>query len=157
MFANFVRNSEVVKNLCECDCQILPGMRARDLNNVKKQAHGFTLVLEMNRNRNIGLVIWGCPSVRRKAQRSIVFLGKCEFSLYLNIAILTCSIAAMRFRTFLKTSLTSRATVKREGTYCSGRPVFIMHLKPRSSAIANGRILSVTQHTISALQTRRLG
>lgn len=63
----------------------------------------------------------------------------------------TCSILAIRWRTFTKTFLTSQDTVSAEGMWISGRPVFINLWNPRLLTIWNGRLLSATQRTISAL------
>lgn len=48
-------------------------------------------------------------------------------------------------------TLTSRDTVDADGTYCSGRPVFIKERNGPSSTTSNGRKLSDTQRTISTL------
>lgn len=57
----------------------------------------------------------------------------------------------MRLRTLTKTFRTSCETVCGEGIGYSGRPVFMRLRKPRSVTILNGRLLSETQRTISAL------
>ena len=63
----------------------------------------------------------------------------------------TFNIFAMRWWTFLKTSLTSRDTVWGCGSRYSGLPVFMRLRKARSVTILNGRLFSATQRTISAL------
>lgn len=68
------------------------------------------------------------------------------------MTLLTCNIFAMRLRTLTNTFLTSLETVCGEGMGYSGRPVFMRLRKPRSSTILNGRLLSDTQRTISALR-----
>jgi hypothetical protein len=64
----------------------------------------------------------------------------------------TFNIFAIRFLVLAKTVLTSRETVDGDGTWYSGRPVFINDRNPRSLTILNGRAFSATQRTISALR-----
>jgi hypothetical protein len=67
------------------------------------------------------------------------------------VMVLTCNILAMDFRTLTNTFRTSRETVSAEGIWYPGLPVFIRLRKARSVTILNGRLLSDTQRTISAL------
>src|SRR5271156_2665765 len=60
------------------------------------------------------------------------------FFLLLINNFVTCSIFAMRLRTWTKTFLTSRETVEGEGMWIWGRPVFINFMNPRSLTISMG-------------------
>ena len=57
-------------------CQIInnTGMQACKLNDVKKHGDWYPLALKMDSDCNICFVVWGCPSIRCKAQSTHMFL-----------------------------------------------------------------------------------
>lgn len=71
-----------------------------------------------------------------------------------NSNILTCSIFAICFQTWMKTPLTSWETVAGEGIWYSSHPVFIRLQKPWLFTILKGHLLWKTQCTISALHSQ---
>jgi hypothetical protein len=133
-------------------------MRACKFHNVKKHCHWHPLVFEMNRNRHVCLVVWGCPSVGCEAQCPFVFLQWSNVSNTTSdtyVMVLTCNIFAIHIRTLMNAFRTSRETVSAEGRWYSGLPVFIRLRKPRSVTILKDRLFSETQRTISALQVAK--
>ena len=129
-------------------------MRACNFDDVQEHRDWYPLILKVNGDSNERLMIWWCPRVSGKAQGPVVALESTQVSFtsekYKTYRP-TCSIFAIRCRTCLKTCFTSHETVLGEGMWYPGRPVFIRDWNPRSFTILNGRLLSETQWTISAL------
>ena len=149
-----ITNTEVLENFSKCSSKILPWVRFCNLNKIKKHRYRFSFMCEVGCECHISLVVRQGPCVGGEVQCSIVFLkpvSETSIQVGWTISKHTCSIFAIRWRTFTKTPRTTRETVSADGKWYSGLPVFIRVRNPWSLTIWKGLFPSATHCTISAL------
>jgi len=67
--------TEVLQDFGKRERKIQAGMGLCDLDKVEEEAHWLAIVLEVNGDRNVGLIVRRCPRVGSEAESALVFLN----------------------------------------------------------------------------------
>jgi len=71
---HIIFDPKILKDLGKCVRKVNTWVWLGDLNKIQKHRHGVPFMLKMDPERNICLVVGGCPGVSCEIQSALVFL-----------------------------------------------------------------------------------